>query len=50
MKITMQMTLSDLIRALRWQALNVTEQVATRPKGDKDDHTITPKRNSGTNQ
>jgi len=28
MKITMQMTVADLIRTLRWQAMELAEQVA----------------------
>ncbi|MGH6859930.1 MAG: hypothetical protein ACRECY_06720 [Phyllobacterium sp.] len=31
MKITMQMTIDDLIRALRWQGLELSERMADRP-------------------
>lgn len=35
MKVTMQLTFTDLIRALRWRAVELAEQVAT-PEFRKD--------------
>jgi hypothetical protein len=36
MKITMQLTIADLIRTLRWQAIELAEEVAVEKKGRKD--------------